>query len=61
MQIGIPVQLMRGLVVIIRCIGLVGHLHEEHLRPSSRTLWKAAVAAVPYVESGSTEKAGKQT
>lgn len=48
LQIGIPLQLMRGLVVISRCIGLVGHLHEEHLRPAGRSLWKASVAAVPY-------------
>jgi citrate synthase len=59
LQIGIPVQLMRGLVVISRCIGLVGHLHEEYLRPSSRTMWKAAVASVPYVEGGSADEPGK--
>lgn len=48
LQIGIPLQLMRGLVLIGRCIGLVAHLHEEHRQPAGRALWKAGIAAVPY-------------
>jgi len=48
LEIAIPLQLMRGLVVISRCIGLVGHLHEEHLQPAGRQLWKAATDALPY-------------
>jgi citrate synthase len=48
LEVGIPLQLMRGLVVIARCIGLVAHLHEEHLQPAGRTLWKAAADAVRY-------------
>jgi citrate synthase len=48
LQIGVPLRLMRGLVVISRCIGLVAHLHEEHHQPSGRALWKGAAAAVPY-------------
>jgi citrate synthase len=48
LQIGIPLQLMRGLVVISRCIGLVAHLYEEQRQPAGRTIWKAGAAAVPY-------------
>jgi citrate synthase len=48
LQIGIPLQLMRGLVVISRCIGLVAHLHEEHRQPAGRELWKAGAAAVEF-------------
>jgi citrate synthase len=48
LEIGIPMQLMRGLVVIGRCIGLVAHLHEEHVQSAGRTLWKAAADAVRY-------------
>jgi citrate synthase len=48
LEIGIPLQLMRGLVVIARCIGLVAHLHEEHLQPAGRTMWKVAADAVRY-------------
>jgi citrate synthase len=48
LQIGIPLQLMRGFVIISRCIGLVAHLHEEHLQPAGRALWKAAADAVAY-------------
>jgi citrate synthase len=48
LQIGVPVKLMRGLVVISRCIGLVGHLHEEGRNPVGRDLWKSAADAVGY-------------
>jgi citrate synthase len=48
LQIGIPLKLMRGLVIISRCIGLVAHLHEENGRPVGRELWKAAADAVGY-------------
>jgi citrate synthase len=48
LQIGIPVKLMRGLVIISRCIGLVAHLHEEHGNPVGRDLWKTAADAVAY-------------
>jgi citrate synthase len=48
LQIGVPSRLMRGLVVISRCIGLVAHLHEEQALPAGRALWRAAADAVAY-------------
>jgi citrate synthase len=50
LEIGVPVQIMRGFVVISRCIGLVGHLAEEQASPTGRALWDAAAHAVDYVD-----------
>jgi citrate synthase len=49
LEIGIPVGVMRGFVLIARCIGLVGHLAEEQVNPAGRKLWDAAAHAVDYV------------
>ncbi|MBX3274963.1 MAG: citryl-CoA lyase [Sandaracinaceae bacterium] len=45
---GIPHEILRGVSLISRCAGLVGHVREEQLRPAMRALWSAAEAAVPY-------------
>jgi citrate synthase len=45
---GIPVEIMRGFVVVARCAGLVGHVHEEQQKPAMRSIWEAAERAVPY-------------
>ena len=45
---GVPTDALRGLAVLARCAGLVGHAHEEASRPAMRTIWEAAEAAVPY-------------
>lgn len=50
LDIGVPVQAMRGFAVASRAGGLVGHLMEEARSPSARTIWDAAKAAVPYEE-----------
>jgi citrate synthase len=47
-EIGVPVKVMRGIAVVSRAAGLVGHIREEQLDPSARDLWNAAVKAVPY-------------
>jgi citrate synthase len=46
----VPVEIMRGLAVLARCAGLVGHVHEEQRQPAMRAIWEAADAAVPYDE-----------
>lgn len=49
LEIGIPVRIMRGFVLIARCIGLVAHLGEEQENPTGRALWEGASHAVDYV------------
>jgi citrate synthase len=47
-EIGIPQPVMRGIAVVSRAAGLVGHIREEQLDPSARTIWNAAADAIPY-------------
>lgn len=51
-EIGVPVEIMRGIALISRAAGLVGHLREEQQDPAGRVLWDAAAAAVPYEDGG---------
>lgn len=46
--IGLPWSICRGIALVARAGGLVGHLLDEALRPSAPTLLEAAEAAVPY-------------
>lgn len=45
---GLPVAILRGIAIISRCAGLVGHIREEQEAPAMRALWEAGLAAVPY-------------
>jgi citrate synthase len=45
---GVPCAILRGFAIIARAAGLVGHLHEEQQRPTMRTIWETAEAAIPY-------------
>ena len=45
---GIPIAIMRGISVLARAAGLVGHVHEEQQSPTMVAMWHAAEAAVPY-------------
>lgn len=47
-EAGIPTDIMRGIAVISRAAGLVGHVREEQLNPAGRAMWDAAAEAVPY-------------
>jgi len=47
-EAGIPASIMRGIILVARCGGLVGHLHEEITDPSANAMWKAVEAAVPF-------------
>lgn len=47
---GIPPEILRGVALIARCAGLVGHIREEQQDPTLRELWHAAEQAVPYQE-----------
>jgi citrate synthase len=48
LELGLPVRIMRGFVIIARCIGLVGHLAEEQVNPAGRALWEAGAHAVAF-------------
>ena len=47
-EAGIPSSIMRGIILVARCGGLVGHLHEEIIDPGANAMWKAVEAAVPF-------------
>jgi len=47
-EIGIPREVMRGVAVVSRSAGLVGHLLEERQDPAARYLWERAEAEVQY-------------
>lgn len=49
-EIGTPPGLMRGLSVISRTAGLVGHIEEERADPTGRALWDLVEHSVEYVE-----------
>ncbi len=44
----LPIAILRGIALISRCAGLVGHIREEQQNPAMRALWEGAEAAVPY-------------
>ncbi len=47
-EAGVPVAMMRGVVLVARCAGLVGHLQEEMERPIAETLWQTMEQAIEY-------------
>ena len=51
-EAGIPVSMMRGVVLVARCAGLVGHLHEEMEQPIGETMWQTMEHSVFYQPDG---------
>jgi len=47
-EIGIPQPVMRGIAVVSRAAGLVGHILEERERPAARFIWDAVEDGIPY-------------
>jgi citrate synthase len=47
-EIGVPREVMRGIAVVSRAAGLVGHIREEQLDPSARRMWEAVSSSIPY-------------
>lgn len=39
-EIGFPPEVMRGVAVVSRAAGLVGHILEEHQEPAARWMWE---------------------
>jgi citrate synthase len=48
LEIDMPLRIMRGFVIIARCIGVVAHLHEEQKNPAGRAMWEAAAHDTTY-------------
>jgi citrate synthase len=44
----LPAATMRGVVLVARCAGIVGHLHEESTRPIADDMWKLVEREFPY-------------
>lgn len=51
-DIGLPWPVCRGVAIVARAAGLVGHLWDEHRHPAAAALWAAAEQAVPYRPGG---------
>jgi len=49
-EIGMPQKIMRGIAVVSRAAGLVGHIHEEQNKPSARFVWDLVSKNVPYAK-----------
>jgi citrate synthase len=47
-EIGVPQEVARGIAVVSRAAGLVGHIREEQLDPSARHIWDTVSEALPY-------------
>ena len=47
-EIGIPREVARGVAVVSRAAGLVGHIREEQLDPSARHIWNVVSENIPY-------------
>lgn len=47
-EIGFPQEVMRGVAVVSRAAGLVGHILEERRQPAARHMWEVIEDAVPY-------------
>jgi citrate synthase len=47
-EIGVPREVARGIAVVSRAAGLVGHIREEQLYPSARYIWDLVSENVPY-------------
>ncbi len=50
-EAGVPSGMMRGVVLVARCAGLVGHLLEESQNPVGDALWRGAEGAVDYLDA----------
>jgi citrate synthase len=53
---GLPISILRGIALISRCAGLVGHVREEQESPTLRALWESAEAAVTYTPPSTEEE-----
>jgi len=48
LEIGVPVEIMRGIAVVSRAGGLTGHIVEERETHSGRYIWNLVEHSIPY-------------
>lgn len=48
LEIGLPLRAARGMAVVSRAAGLVGHVVEEDRDPATRTIWQLTREGIPY-------------
>ena len=53
-DLGIPLELLRGVVLLARCAGLLGHLAEEIRRPVANAIFHAVESNAVYADPGTT-------
>ncbi|VTU29484.1 citryl-CoA lyase [Variovorax sp. PBL-E5] len=58
-EIGIPQKVMRGVAVVSRSAGLVGHILEESRNPSGAYIWETVDESIPYAPDASTQDTKK--
>lgn len=49
-DLGLPIELLRGTVLLARCAGLLGHLAEEIRRPVADSIYKTVDRNATYVD-----------
>jgi len=47
-EVGIPSEIMRGITIVSRAAGVLGHLLEEMQAPASQRIWDLVEAGIPY-------------
>ena len=48
LEIDVPVEILRGVAVVSRAGGLIGHIREEQEQHAARHIWKLAEENIPY-------------
>jgi len=48
LEIDVPVEILRGVAVVSRAGGLIGHIMEEQQQHTARHIWKLAEDNIPY-------------
>lgn len=55
LEIGLPIHAMRGIAVISRAGGLLGHILEEQQTHSAREIWRLTREGIPYRDPDAAE------
>jgi len=56
MDVGVPVEAMRGFAVVARAAGLLAHVVEEKQTPTAMHIWETVEHAIPYIGAAPVSK-----